>query len=57
MSKKKLLQAELDPRNPSYAYKNKTNEYVENSQQFNQYLFDNKFKKIFTGMLWGEGPT
>ena len=38
MSKKKLLPAELDPRNPSYAYKNKYNEHVENTDQFNNYV-------------------
>ena len=31
MSDKKLLPADLDPRNPSYAYKNKYNEHVENT--------------------------
>ncbi len=56
MSSNKLLHAELDPRNPSYAYKNKKNEYVENTSQFKQYLKDTSFKKVFTGMLWGEGP-
>ena len=56
MSKKKLIPAEFDPRNPSYLYKNKKNEYVQNTDQFNRYLKDNKLKKIFTGMLWGEGP-
>ena len=35
MSDKKLLPADLDPRNPSYAYKNKYNEHVENTNQFN----------------------
>ena len=54
MSSNKLLHAELDPRNPSYAYKNKKNEYVENTSQFKQYLKDTSFKKVFTGMLWGE---
>ena len=38
MSEKNLLPAELDPRNPSYDYKNKYNEHVENSDQFNKYL-------------------
>ena len=51
-----LLPAELDPRNPSYAYKDKFNEPVNNTDQFSQYLKDNNFKQVFTGMLWGEGP-
>ena len=51
-----LLPAELDPRNPSYAYKDKFNERVNNTDQFTQYLKDNNFKQVFTGMLWGEGP-
>ncbi len=51
-----LLPAELDPRNPSYAYKDKFNEPVNNTDQFTQYLKDNNFKQVFTGMLWGEGP-
>ncbi len=51
-----LLPAELDPRNPSYAYKDKFNEPVDNTDQFSQYLKDDNFKKVFTGMLWGEGP-
>ena len=56
MIEKKLLPAESDPRNPSFAYKNIQNEHVENTNIFNQYLKDLKFQKIFTGMLWGEGP-
>ena len=56
MSQKKLLQADLDPRNPSYAYKNRENEFVENTDQFNSYLKEVDFKKVYTGMLWGEGP-
>ena len=56
MSDKKLLPADLDPRNPSYAYKNKYNEHVENTDQFNNYLKSSEVKKIFSGMLWGEGP-
>ena len=56
MSKKENLPAESDPRNPSYLFKNKKNETVENSDQFNKYLKDTNFKKVFTGMLWGEGP-
>ena len=51
-----LLPAELDPRNPSYAYKDKFNEPVNNTDQFSQYLKDSNFKQVFTGMLWGEGP-
>ena len=45
MSEKKFLPAELDPRNPSYAYKNKYNEHVENTDQFNN--------KIKNGYLAG----
>ena len=56
MSDKKLLPADLDPRNPSYAYKNKYNEHVENTDQFNNYVKSTEVKKIFSGMLWGEGP-
>tara|TARA_Y100000590_G_C15664214_1_gene993855 strand:- start:15 stop:965 length:951 start_codon:yes stop_codon:yes gene_type:complete len=56
MAKKKLLPPELDLRNPSYAYKNTQNEHIENTDQFNQFLKDTNFKKVFTGMLWGEGP-
>tara|TARA_B100001248_G_C27300646_1_gene416975 strand:- start:18 stop:971 length:954 start_codon:yes stop_codon:yes gene_type:complete len=51
-----LLPAELDPRNPSFAYKDKFNEPVNNTDQFSQYLKDSNFKQVFTGMLWGEGP-
>jgi gluconolactonase len=56
MSDKKLLPADLDPRNPSYAYKNKYNEHVENTDQFNNYVKSTEVKKVFSGMLWGEGP-
>ena len=56
MAKKNLLPAHLDPRNPSYAYNNKVNEPIENTKQFNDYIKDISFKKVFTGMLWGEGP-
>ena len=56
MPDKKLLPADLDPRNPSYAYKNKYNEHVENTDQFNNYVKSTEVKKIFSGMLWGEGP-
>lgn len=56
MSKKNLLPANLDPRNPSYAYKNKFNEHVENTDQFNNYVKSAEVKKVFSGMLWGEGP-
>ena len=56
MSDKKLLPADLDPRNPSYAYKNKYNEHVENTDQFNNYIKSTEVKKVFSGMLWGEGP-
>ena len=49
-------QAELDPRNPSYAFKGKLNEHVENTNIFKNYITSKKFKKIFSGMLWGEGP-
>ncbi len=56
MSKKKLLPAELDKRNPSYFYKDIQNDYFENTSEFNKYLKDQNFKKVFTGMLWGEGP-
>ncbi len=53
MSEKQLLPAELDPRNPSFAYKNKYNEHVENTDQFNNYLKSTEVKKVFSGMLWG----
>ena len=56
MSDKKLLPADLDPRNPSYAYKNKYNELVENTDQFNNYVKSAEVKKVFSGMLWCEGP-
>ena len=56
MSKKMLLTAESDPRNPSYLYKNKQNEHITNTSQFNKYIKDTNFKQIFTGMLWAEGP-
>ena len=56
MSKKNLLPANLDPRNPSYAYKNKYNDHVDNTDQFNNYLKSTEVKKIFSGTLWGEGP-
>ena len=56
MSDKKLLPADLDPRNPSYAYKNKYSEHVENTDQFNNYVKSTEVKKVFSGMLWGEGP-
>ena len=49
MSEKKLLPAELDPRNPSYAYKNKYNEHVENTDQFNNYVKSTEVKKVFSG--------
>ena len=52
----KLSIAELDPKNPSYAYKGKQNQYVEDTDLFKSYIKDKKFKKIFNGMLWGEGP-
>ena len=38
MSDKKLLPAELDPRNPSHDYKDKYNEHIDNTDQFNNYL-------------------
>ena len=50
MSDKKLLPADLDPRNPSYAYKNKYNEHVENTDQFNNYLKSTEVKKVFSEM-------
>ena len=56
MSDKKLIHAELDPRNPSHAYINKYNELIDNTDQFNNYLKSTEVKKIFSGMLWGEGP-
>ncbi len=56
MSKKKLLPADLDPRNPSFKYKNKYNEHVDNTDRFNNYLKTSEIKKVFTGMLWAEGP-
>ncbi len=56
MTKKNLLPANLDPRNPSYSYKKKENDPVENSHQFNQYIKQIKFNKVFTGTLWAEGP-
>ena len=49
-------QAELDPRNPSYAFKDKLNEHVENTNIFKNYITSKKLKQIFSGMLWGEGP-
>ena len=45
MYKKELLPAHLDQRNPSFNYKNKENEYVENTDQFNQFIKNTKFKK------------
>ncbi len=56
MSDKKLLPADLDPRNPSFAYKNKYNEHVENTDKFNSYVKTSRIKKVFSGTLWGEGP-
>ena len=56
MSDKKLLPAELDPRNPSHAYKYKYNEHIENTDLFNNYVKTAEIKKVFSGMLWGEGP-
>lgn len=56
MIEKKLLPANLDPRNPSFSYKDKINDPVENSQQFNQYIKQKKFNKVFSGTLWAEGP-
>ena len=47
MSEKKLLPAESDPRNPSFAYKNKYNEHIENTDQFNNYVKSTEFKKFF----------
>ena len=46
MSDKKLLPADLDPRNPSFAYKNKYNEHIDNTDKFNSYLKTNEVKKI-----------
>ena len=45
-----LLPADLDPRNPSFAYKNKYNEHVENTDQFNNYIKSTEVKKVFSGM-------
>ncbi len=56
MSKKKLLPANLDPRNPSFKYKNLQNVDIKNTELFNSYLHSNKLQKIFTGTLWAEGP-
>ena len=56
MYKNKLLEADLDPRNPSYKYKDKQNEHVENTNVFQQYIKSSDFKRLFTGTLWGEGP-
>ena len=39
MIEKKLLPAEADPRNPSFAYKNIQNEHVENTNIFNRLQF------------------
>ena len=51
MVKKKLLPAELDLRNPSYAYKNTQNEHIENTDQFNLFLKDTNFKKVWSLIL------
>ena len=51
MSDKKLLPADLDPRNPSYAYKNKYNEHVENTDQFNNYVKSTEVKKVFRNVM------
>ena len=56
MTNKNLLPADLDPRNPSYFYKNKKNEHIDNTDQFNKYIKNTDFKKVYSGMLWGEGP-
>ena len=56
MNSQILPAADKDPRNPSYAFKNLENDEVENTFQFNQFINNNKIKKIFTGTLWGEGP-
>ncbi len=56
MNNRKLLPANEDPRNPSYFFKNMSNDYVENSNQFNEYIKNSKLVKLFTGTLWSEGP-
>ncbi len=56
MNKKKLLPANLDPRNPSYYFKDLKNSEIENTTQFNQYLTNKNVHKIYTGNLWAEGP-
>ncbi len=56
MIKPKLPEADKDPRNPSYKYKNLQNEDVSNTELFNKYIGNNKLKKIFSGTLWAEGP-
>ena len=53
---KNLLPADQDPRNPSFIFKNSQNENVENTNKFNDFINNNKVKKIFTGSLWAEGP-
>ncbi len=56
MNKIILPPANLDPRNPSFNFKNLQNEEVENTEKFNQFIKNFEVKKIFTGTLWAEGP-
>ena len=56
MNNNKLLQANQDPRNPSYHFKNLTNEDVKNTDVFNSFIKSNILKTIYTGTLWAEGP-
>ena len=56
MNNNKLLQANQDPRNPSYHFKNLTNEDVKNTDVFNSFIKSNILKTIYTGTLWAEEP-